>query len=243
MERIINGDIYIRRIPGFIPLPDNEKIEVEEERDYLLSEAEKKYDEDCISIEENENISKIEKGVLLEILDNNYEKLKHEIISRGEIMTEKGMPDVKGFRTFWILDCLGETIKLVEQTDDIPRREEKFSSIPEMNKEFMSLREALAVGEYYGNDYYFKQAEDSMQKEPIKVNGKQSDLYATVTYVFGNRALVDNRVTDKYEVIISDEFLANISSYGSDIHEEYRDRSELYQAVFKQLTKNKGLNM
>ena len=80
-------------------------------------------------------------------------------------------------------------------------------------------------------------------KEPIKVNGKQSDLYATVTYVFGNRALVDNRVTDKYEVIISDEFLANISSYGSDIHEEYRDKSELYQAVFKQLAKNKGLNM
>ena len=51
------------------------------------------------------------------------------------------------------------------------------------------------------------------------------------------------KYSNKFELSVAGEFNDNIIDYNIHINEEYRDKAEIYQVIYKQLSKKKGLNM
>lgn len=217
MNVLMNGEIYLKRGPEIIKF-DKEQHEKNKMRtEKLKQEMLKDNDSSNPFLSIMFQLQEVEKK-----FDDAYGKLSYA-----------------GCDSFWIFNKMEKGIKMMEKEAslEIPSPEtttiRNIDSLEELDEKFIPLREFLNEAEYVGK--YFK----DNAKQRYEVYNKCMLLYKTpdiwLTYE-RNRYLgtegffIRSRVPGKENL--------NYKTYGLT-HKEFKDKNELYSAIFKQLTSSK----
>ena len=240
MNIIMNGDIYLKRNPEYIDYTFEEIEELQMDKELIAQKF------DMIREDIRDGKFKLDKIIINgeKISPEKFEEEAEEAVRKvseiADKMIEQGKPIYDSYKNFWVLIITDDGIRMVEQSDKIQKKVIKYDSAIEMEEEFISLREFLEKSEYLGKEYHVYGDGEVL---PKCSNDEKVTFDSVITYYVGDRAIIFNKKSNKYELSVSGEFNDNIIDYNIHINEEFRDKAEIYQAIYKQLSKKKGLNM
>ncbi len=154
----------------------------------------------------------------------------------GDIIGHEGDDSYSGCDAFWYC-CVTEDDKVVlnESPNFGPRMQKTYDSLEEANEKFIGLVSFLENAEYVGR--YFRRT------KPLKDNILYTEGYndTLVLFKLGDIMIArcdysDNDVPIYRYEPISEEYTkdGNYEFYG-EVNNEYTDRPELFQAIFKQV--------
>lgn len=212
MEILMSGEIYLKRGPRIIPGQD-----VSNRNDNRLDII-----EEHLKTDPNASPEELEK----------FRKFRDLV--RDSVTVER--KDYSGCESFWISIVEDDCIRMVECGHPYSN-EKRFENKEEIEKEFIRLRVFLDQAEYIGK--YFKRskpcAEGSLADRSYTHDSNSLVLYATDSILLIQRETPYFK--DKKFEIISSKYLED-GNYGfvGKVNDEFRDKPELYQAIFKQLT-------
>ena len=241
MGTVMTGDIYIKRGPFVYTVSEKDKQFYEELLDPKHDDDFKNYLKDATGHESSEQVVAGVKDMF------------------RSFVRDIGTKDYYGCKDFWI-STINDGIFPKNGNDKCITLEfadvvqggiasKAFSSMDELNKEFISLRSFLQQGEYVGKNFkrtkplngicFYMQNEFSIPEcDDILALYR----YGDILLVYGRDGF--NTIKPEYS-LISAEFLedGNYSFYGKK-NKEYYDQEAVYEAVKKQVhTKVKKYTM
>ena len=240
MNIIMNGDIYLKRNPEYIDYTFEEIEELQMDKELIAEKF------DMIREDIRDGKLKLDKIIIngetisSEKFEEEAEEAVRKVSEIADKMIEQGKPIYDSYKKFWVLIITDDGIRMVEQSDKTPKKVIKYDSAIEMEEEFISLREFLEKSEYLGKEYHVYGDDEALS---MCSNDEEVAFDSVITYYAGDRAIIFNKKSNKYELSVAGEFNDNIIDYNIHINEEFRDKTEIYQAIYKQLSKKKGLNM
>ena len=240
MNIIMNGDIYLRRNPEYIDYTFEEIEELQMDKELIAEKF------DMIREDIRDGKLKLDKIIINgetispEKFEEEAEEAVRKVSEIADKMIEQGKPIYDSYKKFWVLIITDDGIRMVEQSDKTQKKVIKYDSAIEMEEEFISLREFLEKSEYLGKEYHVYGDFEALS---MCSNDEEVTFDSVITYYAGDRAIIFNKKSNKFELSVAGEFNDNIIDYNIHINEEYRDKAEIYQVIYKQLSKKKGLNM
>lgn len=237
MELLMNGDIYLKKEPDYVDYSFSEIEEMQMEKSMTLEVLEMTRKELEQKVTKSSDMSEENKEKFLIGVNEELDKQIEELNQKEKEMLEKGKPIYDEYKNFWTLVCTDEGLQMVEQTNNGPKKIRKYSCKEEMEEDFISLRDLLANAQYFGREFIVPENLGGLLIVAI-ANGEQQSSGFIATYFVGNRAIIFNKKTNKFELAIDSEILSTTMGQLPVDHDEYRDRAGLYQAIFKQLVES-----
>lgn len=240
MEILMSGDIYLKKEPDYVDYSFSEIEQMQMEKQMLFDTLEMARKEMEQRIRKCSDISETKKEEFLVGANEELDKEIERLNKNESEMLEKGKPLYDEYKNFWSLICTDESLNMVEQTTEGPKKIKKYSNKEEMEKDFISLRELLKDAEYLGIEYFIpERIGGGLLMLAISMDGSQKSSGIIATYFSGDRAIVFNKKDNKFELALHEDIVPKSIGRRVLTNGEYKDKAELYQAIFKQLTKGK----
>lgn len=235
MQVLISGDIYLKKEPIYEEYSFSEIEEMQMEKAMMLAAIEETRSEIEKRLSKSSDISEETKEKFLIGANGELDKQIEELNEKETNMIEKGKPNYDEYKNFWVLLCTDTGLQMFEQTNKGQGKIRKYPNKEEMDKDFISLRELLVNAQYFGREFIVPEKAGDLLIVSIGNTGSENPSGFIATYFVGDRAIIFNKKTNKFELAIDQEILSTTMGQLPFDHEEYRDRSELYKAIFKQL--------
>ena len=226
MEILMTGELYIKKVPDTVeiqpPIVSTKfgtfEIENEGDLESVLSDLRTDPDADEKEIEE-----------IIEMYEET-EELKGN------------NTDFSSRRSFWMSYVGEKGILMLEQTDEPEYTSKKaYRSKEDLDEDFIRLRVFLENAKYIGRN--FKRTEpiyglDAMTNEDVDTSYVNTDQLA----LYGNDDCIlilsnnENDKSPKFSIVPYKYLDDGKYKFEGEVNNEYMDKAELYQAIFKQLT-------
>ena len=247
MKILMNGDIYIKKTPDYEEFTFEELEIINMKLDLGIEKVEEMRE---TMINHGKNVLKLS-GTELEVylfsVNESCTKKIKDLEKKKIEMNEEGKPIFDGYRSFWVLFYDGNTIKMKDQSSEAS--DKTYNTIEEMEKDFISLRDFLATAEFDGSEFTIGMKINDIMCISIHPN-KKKEYGPILTYTYEDRGIIyiprdmdigDVPKKEGFEFVDLRDFLSNTSGISPLTHDEFKNPSELYQKIFKQIhDKEKG---
>jgi hypothetical protein len=241
MEILMNGDIYLRREPDYTEYSFSEIEEMKIEKEMIIEEIEMARKELESKILGISSLSEEAKERIFLGASGELDKKIDQINKREEKLLEKGKANFDEYKNFWTLVCNEEGLQMIEQTSNGQGKTRKYFNKKEMEEDFISLRDTLKESIYLGREFLVPEEVDGLLIFSFGANTQSSGFIAT--YFIGDRAIIFNKKNNRFELAVAEELLPKTMGQMPIVHDEYRDKGELYQAIFKQIVNDKDKSL
>ena len=232
MAIMMNGGLYLKREPDYVEL----------------------------TLEEIEKFTMLRNWLIESISRSNpdSEDIVNELRADTEETIEKGAPVLDSYKHIWVSLVDKDGIRMIEKDGNKDAEPKTYNTLKEMEKDFISLIDVLETAEYKGEEYIMLTEieeptivtlgeDNSLISKVLKnassirvlLDGAEKEPGSIVTYVYGNRAIIFDPQTEKYEVVVASEFLPKTAGVKKEKHYEFNNPSELYYAILKQVHSKK----
>lgn len=234
MEILMSGEIYLKRGPEVIDMNPVEEDFNDIDDDFGEDEFFENFIE---NLRNNSDVSE----ETIESLIKSHESAKD---NNNEIR------DYSGCSSFW-MSIIGENgIKMIEKSE-IPSlaSTKDIKNKQELDEQFIRLRVFLEKAEYVGKTFHrtkpiVNMSIDGTITKDMSYYGGFSALGNSILVLYATKdhmiAVNNNELTGERSFsVISSKYIEDGNyKFEGEVNEEYRDKAELYQAIFKQLTNN-----